>query len=310
MFWLDYITFIEDLIVKRQPFNFTEACGVPVWYNSRICHTKNNAWFKRGIKFIGDLLDPLGQMESRGPMNTKWGISCNFLEYEQLRFRIQNFMRNNIDGTMFIKPCLPFLIQISNLSFKGCTHFYKNIKRTNRSILFQIKAKWEESLNDTVNFDQMKTCFSLCNKTTECTYLRYIQFKILQNRLVTQTLLKKMGKSESDACLYCKEIDTQVHTLLYCISTIQLWSNVEKWVRKDIQSHYKMCDWDKVFGNPKSSFIINAIYILNRSLGRPKFTQPEAVTRCRVGLPFSIVCQGCKEAWNTFALLILFLLTF
>ena len=94
-------------------------------------------------------------------------------------------MRNHIDGTMFMQPCLPFLIQISNLSFKGCTHFYKSIKRANRSILFQIKAKWEESLNDRVNYNQIKTCFSLCNKTTECTYLRYIQLKTLHNRLVT-----------------------------------------------------------------------------------------------------------------------------
>ena len=108
----------------------------------------------------------------------------------------------------------------------------------------------------------MKICFILCNKTAECTYLRYIQFKILQNRLVTQILLKKMGKSESESCLYYKERDTQVHALLYCPSTIQLWSNVEKWVRNDIQPHYKMCDWDKVFGNPMSSFITNAI-ILN-----------------------------------------------
>ena len=79
---------------------------------------------------------------------------------------------------------------------------------------------------------------------------------------MTQTLLKKMGKSESDACLHGKEIDTQVHALLYNPSTIQLWRNGERWVRKDIQLHYKMCDWDKVFGNPKSSFIINPI-ILN-----------------------------------------------
>ena len=163
---------------------------------------------------------------------------------------------------VFEQPCLPFLIQISNLSLKGCALFYKSIKKANRNILFQIKAKWEEYLNDTVNFDHMKTCFRLCYKTTECAYLRYIQFKILHNRLVTQTLLKKMGKSESESCLYCKERDTQVHALLYCLSSIQLWSNIEKWVRKDIQPHYKMCDWDKVFGNPKSSFIINAI-ILN-----------------------------------------------
>ena len=30
-------------------------------------------------------------------------------------------------------------------------------------------------------------------------------------------------------------------------------------MRKDIQPHYTMCDWDKVFGNPNSSFIIHVI---------------------------------------------------
>ena len=84
-----------------------------------------------------------------------------------------------------------------------------------------------------------------------------------------------MGKSESDACLYCKEIDTQVHALLHCPSTIQLWRNVKRWIRKDIQPHYKMCDWDKVFRNPKSSFIIIAIILntkkviyMNRQIGK------------------------------------------
>ena len=102
---------------------------------------KNNAWFKRGINFIGDLLNSLGQMESREEMITKWGISCNSLEYEQLRFRFNNFMRNHIDGTMFIQPCLPFLIQISFFSLKGSAHLYKSMKKANRVVLFQIKAQ-------------------------------------------------------------------------------------------------------------------------------------------------------------------------
>ena len=84
-----------------------------------------------------------------------------------------------------------------------------------------------------------------------------------------------MGKSEFDANLYCKKIFTQLHALLNCPSTTQLGSNVEKWVRKDIQPHYRTCDWDKVFGNPKSSFIINAIILntkkviyMNRQTGK------------------------------------------
>ena len=63
---------------------------------------------------------------------------------------------------------------------------------------------------------------------------------------MTQTLSLKMGKSEYVSCLYCKEKDTQVHALLYCPSTIQFWSNAEKWLRNGIQPYYKMSDWDKV----------------------------------------------------------------
>ena len=78
MFWLDYITSIEDLIVKRQPCNSSEAWGMPIWYNSKVCHTNYKTWFKRGITFIGDVLDPWGQMESREEIITKWGFSCTF----------------------------------------------------------------------------------------------------------------------------------------------------------------------------------------------------------------------------------------
>ena len=45
--------------------------------------------------------------------------------------------------------------------------------------------------------------------------LGFIQFKILHNRLVTQTLLMNMSKSEAESCIYCKK-DKQVHALLCC----------------------------------------------------------------------------------------------
>ena len=52
VFWLDYITSIEDLIVKRQPFNFTEACSVPIWYNSKICQTKQIPGLKERLNLL------------------------------------------------------------------------------------------------------------------------------------------------------------------------------------------------------------------------------------------------------------------
>ena len=65
MFWLDYIIAIEDLIVERQPFTVLEVCATPIWQNSKLCHTKISACFKRGSRFIGDLLNPFGHKESR-----------------------------------------------------------------------------------------------------------------------------------------------------------------------------------------------------------------------------------------------------
>ena len=58
---------------------------MPIWYSFKICCTKNNAWFETVTKFISDLLNPLGQMESRDKIITKLEISRNFLEYEQAR---------------------------------------------------------------------------------------------------------------------------------------------------------------------------------------------------------------------------------
>ena len=91
-----------------------------------------------------------------------------------------------------------------------------SIKKANRSILFQSNAIWKENSNGTVNFNRAKHA-----------YLRYIQFRVLHNRLVTQTLLHRMGKSESESCLFCKEKDSQEHVLLYCPSTIQPRSEIK-----------------------------------------------------------------------------------
>ena len=44
---------------------------MPTWYTSKIWHTKD-AWFKREITFIGDLLNPLGHMEGREEIISKW----------------------------------------------------------------------------------------------------------------------------------------------------------------------------------------------------------------------------------------------
>ena len=83
-------------------------------------------------------------------------------------------MRNHKDGTDFFYTST-FAVFNSNLESFFKRLFTLKVLGGLKSILLHIKAKYEENLNDTVQFDQTltKTCFSLCNKTTECAYFGF-----------------------------------------------------------------------------------------------------------------------------------------
>ena len=46
---------------------------------------------------------------------------------------------------MIIQPCLPFLIQMSNISLKGYAHFCKRIKKANRTYFFKSRQSGKYS---------------------------------------------------------------------------------------------------------------------------------------------------------------------
>ena len=109
--------------------------------------------------------------------------------------------------------------------------------------------------------------------------------------------------------VFTVKIDTQVHTLLYCPSTIQLWSKV---LRKGTRPHYKLCDWDKVFGNLESSFMIHVIILskikviyINRETGKEmhvnevKFHVYQQLKGNELKANLSMTMPHLDERWNT-----------
>ena len=134
-----------------------------------------------------------------------------------------------------VQSILPYILKVIQLSGKGCQTIYTIIQTKSDNIILTLKEKWEQMLNDDISEDDTQNAFKITQKFPKCVYNRYVQFKILHNRLNTRQLLHKMKILNTNECIYCKEqIDTTVHVLLECPETANLWRHAELWLREHI----------------------------------------------------------------------------
>ena len=111
----------------------------------------------------------------------------------------------------------------------------------------------------------------------EGSFTKYLQFKMLHKRIVTNKRLYEMGLSETKICPYCGFIEETVeHAFLQCISVRNFWNEVEQWLRRTIDGGIKISDIDKIMGTGSLEDITdktilatkNFIY-RNRQKGKP-----------------------------------------
>ena len=141
-----------------------------------------------------------------------------------------------------------------------------------------LKERREHTLNDEIPIDDIHRAFKITQKVPKCVYNRYVQFKILHNRLNTRNLLHKMRILNTNECVYCKnQIDTVIHALLECPETTNLWRQVELRLREQVEQSIKISDKEKIFGTTEKnqytfqmytcSFLLpNYLYIKNNQM--------------------------------------------
>ena len=150
------------------------------------------------------------------------GLKCNFLEHEILRRKIIQ-LDVQIDPIPKIGPSLPVLLSAITLRGKGCSMIYKKLDIASHSVLLNVQDIWELILNEDVSILEISRSFINIQKIPKCSYNKYVQFKIMHDRLNTRQLLYKMNIFENNFCLYClnkNEIDTTLHALIECPSTV------------------------------------------------------------------------------------------
>ena len=85
-----------------------------------------------------------------------------------------------------IQPRLPMMLRKVSLGGKGCNRIYQTILQTSHNIILQLKLKWESLLKEKVSTHEIETAFSTMHKIPKCVYNKYIQFKLLHDRLNTR----------------------------------------------------------------------------------------------------------------------------
>jgi hypothetical protein len=59
--------------------------------------------------------------------------------------------------------------------------------------------------------------------------MKAFQFKILYNIIPCNQYLKRIGKSETDKCPSCNEVEDLVHYFVGCTSATNIWLQIRRW---------------------------------------------------------------------------------
>ena len=130
----------------------------------------------------------------------------------------------------------------------------------NNNIVDNICTKWFEKGNLILAPHEVRDSFSRTNFIVDDIYLRHIQFRTLHYRYFTNDFLETTGIKDNNVCSMCKpEKDSNFHMLIDCPKTINLWLEVEIWIRTLGMERYCLTDRRKILGDLENSGQINII---------------------------------------------------
>ena len=188
------------------------------------------------------------------------GLLINFLDYKKLRYDISK-LDMKIPDNMVLGPYLPHILFKIGYNQKGCSKTYNILMEFNYNIITEVQNKWETVLNEYIPYKKIEEAFRSIHNMEEGYFHKYVQYKMIHHRIVTNKTLYKMKIKECQFCPHCKNIEETIeHAFIECKMAKKIWTNVEKWLQQYIERNIKISDIDKIFGmNMQRNFIDKTI---------------------------------------------------
>lgn len=226
----------------------------PIFYNNDIKvggqFIYYNEWYKRGVRYINDLVKNNGDFYSPEEFSKIAGIQIDYLQYYGTIQAITSYVKKaNITLTHKEQnPFIPSNILPLMQNKKGAQVMY-NILNKNKETP-TAKQTW----NRTYNFkdEDWKEIFMHPFITTKYSVLRWFQICINHNVLVTNKLLHHMKIKNNSVCTFCKlEDETISHLLWKCNKTQEFIKAVTTWLQK-FNIHCYLSEESFLFGLEKT----------------------------------------------------------
>lgn len=138
----------------------------------------------------------------------------------------------------FIKTFLPYqplLINIVNLTKKGCSVYCKFLKKRSNlnTTLAERENKWHRELNCTFGSSFWNKTYTLAADIKNENKIKWFQFQINRNSLFTNYKVNKCKPNISPQCTFCSHLDEFSHTELVSHLfdfALKLWQELKHWL--------------------------------------------------------------------------------
>ena len=232
------------------PENITNA---PIWENPLI--TRNNKPMKmtsyanlsEKIKTLSDFYYPGSTiLYTKEELEAVYDVTISQESYIELKYIFHIACRklglNDTYPRPTFRPFQPLLIQIANVSLKGCSSYYKFLRKklnlkTNLSVR---ENKWHNELGLTFGADYWNKIYILTAGIKNENKMKYLQYQINRNSLYTNYKVNKFKNYISPFCYFCTTNEAThpvpphpelvSHLFFHCDYVLNLWTDVKGWL--------------------------------------------------------------------------------
>ena len=225
-FWIDVLTIYSDFVKSINIDSVDKLVDMPLFFNN--CLLINNKyifwkyWYDDGIRFVKDIIKDSGQILSLQELQAKMNKPVNFLHYEGIKKVLSTYIVSvqNVKLKDYKVHSYPILsTYIKPIILNSCNKLLYNMLKENSEIP-TCQTKWNEYFAD--DSIQWKNVHGQVFKKTNNTYIQWLQTRIIHRILGTNSLLFKMGLSDSKTCTFCKMSEESITHLFWDCNTVKI----------------------------------------------------------------------------------------
>lgn len=229
-FYTDIVSIWSEVNNKHKQFpnNFYNIRKEIIWGNKHILLNGKNLifkhWIDSGILFLNDLIGENGHIQEQHTFlklknKTNWLSEFNRV-LKSIPCSWRNILKTNNSVMTKVKTSLSISLDLK-IKFTDMTN--KNIYRTLLKYKFckpYIHRYWEQTLNSRINWN---VYYNILNQLID-NRVKQFKYKTIHRILPTRDTLHKWRISDSSNCLFCNQIETIEHMLIYCKCLDSFWN--------------------------------------------------------------------------------------